>query len=89
VPLAELREASLRWAKRLSLVSPEALYGANRAVNRGADAAGFRTALYADPGLFLNHDPPRIRPPLGRNPGRVKLIESRWACAKTGAAPDG
>jgi enoyl-CoA hydratase len=47
VPLAELREASLRWAKRLSLVSPEALYAAQRAVHRGADAAGFRTALYA------------------------------------------
>ena len=47
VPLAELREASLRWAKRLSLISPEALYAAKRAVNRGADAAGFRTALYA------------------------------------------
>ncbi|MBV9199520.1 MAG: enoyl-CoA hydratase/isomerase family protein [Alphaproteobacteria bacterium] len=47
VPLAELREASLRYAKRLSLISPEALYAAKRAVNRGADAAGFRTAIYA------------------------------------------
>jgi enoyl-CoA hydratase/carnithine racemase len=47
VPLADLREASLRWAKRLSLISPEALYAAKRAINRGADAAGFRTALYA------------------------------------------
>lgn len=47
VPLAELREASLRYAKRLSLISPEALYATKRAVNRGADAAGFRTALYA------------------------------------------
>ena len=47
VPLAELRDASLRWAKRLSLISPEALYAAKRAINRGADAAGFRTALYA------------------------------------------
>jgi len=47
VPLAELREASLNWAKRLSLISPEALYAAKRAINRGADAAGFRTALYA------------------------------------------
>ena len=47
VPLAELREASLRWAKRLSLISPEALYATKRAVNRGADAAGFRTALHA------------------------------------------
>jgi len=47
VPLAELREASLRYAKRLSLISPEALYATKRAINRGADAAGFRTALYA------------------------------------------
>jgi enoyl-CoA hydratase/carnithine racemase len=44
VPLAKLREASLRYAKRLSLISPEALFAAKRAVNRGADAAGFRTA---------------------------------------------
>src|SRR5215831_2081889 len=41
VPVAELREASLRYAKRLSLISPEALYATKRAVNRGADAAGF------------------------------------------------
>jgi enoyl-CoA hydratase len=47
VPLVELPEASLRWAKRLSLISPEALYATKRAINRGADAAGFRTALYA------------------------------------------
>jgi enoyl-CoA hydratase/carnithine racemase len=47
VSLAELREASLRWAKRLALISPEALCATKRAVNRGADAAGFRAALYA------------------------------------------
>jgi len=47
VPLAELREASLKYAKRLSLISPEALYTTKRAVNHVADAAGFRTALYA------------------------------------------
>ncbi len=47
VPLAELREASLTYAKRLSLISPEALYATKRAVNRVADAAGFRTALHA------------------------------------------
>ena len=46
-PLAELREASLKFAKRLSLISPEALYATKRAVNRVADAAGFHTALYA------------------------------------------
>lgn len=47
VPLSELRVASLRYAKRLSLISPEALYAAKRGINRGADAAGFRTAIYA------------------------------------------
>jgi enoyl-CoA hydratase len=47
VPLAELPAASLAWAKRLALISPEALYATKRAVNRTADAAGFRTALYA------------------------------------------
>lgn len=47
VPLAELPGASLKYAKRLSLISPEALYATKRAVNRVGDAAGFRTALYA------------------------------------------
>ena len=47
VPLAELRAVSLDYAKRLSLISPEALCATKRAVNRVADAAGFRTALYA------------------------------------------
>lgn len=47
VPLAELPSASLKYAKRLSLISPEALYATKRAVNRVGDSAGFRTALYA------------------------------------------
>jgi enoyl-CoA hydratase len=47
VPRAELEAASLAWAKRLALISPEALCATKRAVNRTADAAGFRTALYA------------------------------------------
>jgi enoyl-CoA hydratase len=47
VPLAELKAASLKYAKRLSLISPEALYTTKRSVNRAGDAAGFRTALYA------------------------------------------
>jgi enoyl-CoA hydratase len=47
VPLAELREKSLAWAKRLSLISPEALNAAKLAINRGADASGFRNAMYA------------------------------------------
>jgi enoyl-CoA hydratase len=47
VPLSELPGASLAYAKRLSLISPEALFATKRAINRVADAAGFRTALYA------------------------------------------
>jgi enoyl-CoA hydratase len=46
VPLAELRAASLAWAKRLSLISPEALYATKLAINRGADAAGFTNRIH-------------------------------------------
>ena len=46
VPLAELRAASLAWAKRLALVSPEALYATKLAINRGADAAGFTNRIH-------------------------------------------
>lgn len=45
VPKAELETACLKFAKRLSLISPEALYVAKLAINRGADAAGFRNAI--------------------------------------------
>jgi len=47
VSLAELRDKSLAWAKRLSLISPEALYAAKLAINRGADAAGFTNRIHA------------------------------------------
>src|SRR6266852_4662299 len=45
VPLAELRERSLAWAKRLAQISPEALYATKLAINRGADAAGFTNRI--------------------------------------------
>ena len=47
VPLAELRAATLKFAQRLALISPEALMGCKLAINRGADAAGFRNAIRA------------------------------------------
>jgi len=47
VPLAELKSASLKFARRLSLISPEALYATKLAINRGADAAGFSHRLDA------------------------------------------
>jgi enoyl-CoA hydratase/carnithine racemase len=47
VPLDELRAATLKYARRLALIAPEALAAAKLAVNRGAEAAGFRNALQA------------------------------------------
>jgi len=47
VPRADLAEATMKFAKRLALIAPEALAATKLAINRGADAAGFRTAIRA------------------------------------------
>jgi enoyl-CoA hydratase len=47
VPRAELASATLKFARRLALISSEALAATKLAINRGADAAGFRTAIRA------------------------------------------
>src|SRR5262245_15646321 len=47
VPTAELAATTLKFARRLTLISAEALAGTKLAVNRGADAAGFRNAIRA------------------------------------------
>ncbi|MGH7302321.1 MAG: enoyl-CoA hydratase/isomerase family protein [Candidatus Rokuibacteriota bacterium] len=47
VPRAELAAATLKYARRMSLISPEALAGTKLAINRGAEAAGFRNAINA------------------------------------------
>lgn len=47
VPRAELEAATLTFARRLALISPEALAGTKLAINRGADATGFRNAIRA------------------------------------------
>jgi enoyl-CoA hydratase/carnithine racemase len=47
VPLAELPAATLKFARRLALIAPEALAATKLAINRGADAAGFRNAIRA------------------------------------------
>jgi enoyl-CoA hydratase len=47
VPRAELEAATLKFARRLSLISPESLVATKRALGRGADAAGFRNAIRA------------------------------------------
>lgn len=45
VPDAELETAALKFAKRMSMVSSEALYKAKLSINRGAEAMGFRNAV--------------------------------------------
>jgi len=47
VPAQELSAATMKYARRLALIAPEALAAAKLAVNRGLDAAGFRNALNA------------------------------------------
>ena len=47
VPADELREATIKYAKRLALIAPEALKMTKLAINRGADASGFRNAMQA------------------------------------------
>jgi len=47
VPAQELAAATMKYARRLALIAPEALVAAKLAVNRGLDAAGFRNALNA------------------------------------------
>src|SRR5215467_8255504 len=42
VPRDELRAATLKYAKRLALIAPEALAATKLAINRGMDDAGFR-----------------------------------------------
>jgi enoyl-CoA hydratase len=47
VPTSELVKASLAFAHRMALISPEALIAMKRAINRGAEAAGFDSAIHA------------------------------------------
>jgi enoyl-CoA hydratase len=47
VPAAELRSATLKYAKKLTLMAPEALVAMKLAINRGANAAGFDNAIQA------------------------------------------
>jgi enoyl-CoA hydratase/carnithine racemase len=47
VPRSELHKFVRTYAKRLALISPEALRWAKRSINRGAEIAGFRSAIEA------------------------------------------
>src|SRR5262249_32534446 len=45
VPRDDLSKATLKFAQRMTLIAPEALATTKLAINRGADAAGFRNAM--------------------------------------------
>jgi len=45
VPRAELAAATLKYARRMALISPEALAATKLSINRGAESAGFRNAI--------------------------------------------
>jgi enoyl-CoA hydratase/carnithine racemase len=45
VPAAELSAATMKFARKVALISPEALALTKLAINRGADASGFRNAM--------------------------------------------
>ena len=47
VPRVGLEPATMKLARRLALISPEALAATKLAISRGADAAGFRNAIRA------------------------------------------
>jgi enoyl-CoA hydratase/carnithine racemase len=54
VSAAELRAATMKYAKRLSLISPEALRWGKRIINRGAEIAGMRSAIEAGVDSFVS-----------------------------------
>ncbi len=74
VPVDELRAATLKFAKRMTLVSPEALYAAKLSINRGAEAAGFRNAINADLLFCSNAMMPR---PATHGAGDVPALPTR------------
>ena len=47
VPRAELESATLKVARRMALMAPEALTSTKLALNRGAECAGLRSAIHA------------------------------------------
>src|SRR5436309_4043761 len=52
VPRAELKSATLKVARRMALMSPEALAATKLAINRRAEAAGFRKPFNAGEGVL-------------------------------------
>ncbi len=54
VPLAELEEKTMKYARRMALISPEALRWGKLSINRGAEMAGLRAAMESNVDMFIS-----------------------------------
>lgn len=54
VPLAELQERTMNYAKRMALISPETLRWGKLSINRGAEIAGLRAAMESNIEMFIS-----------------------------------
>src|SRR5262249_22977309 len=84
-PRAELAAATMKLARRLALISPEALAGTKLAVNRGADATGFRNAIRA--GLDVLAPLYAARTEVGMKFDEIREKEGLGAALRWRAAP--
>ena len=84
VPVAELRQATMKYAKRLSLISPEALRWGKRVINRGAEIGGFRAALEAGVDSFVSLY--AIKTDVGKEFGRIAQEQNLKAALEWRAA---
>jgi len=84
VPAAELRAATLKYAKRLSLISPEALRWGKRIINRSAEIAGFKAALEAGVDSFVSLYATQTE--VGREFGRIAKEQNLKAALEWRAA---
>jgi enoyl-CoA hydratase len=91
VPRGELAAATRRFARRIALMSPEALMATKLAVNRGADAAGLRNAIRA--GLDVLAPLYAARTEVGARFDELRQREGlgaalRWRAAQFDANPE-
>jgi len=84
VPAAELKASTLKYAKRLSLISPEALRWGKRIINRSAEIAGFKAALEAGVDSFVSLYATQTE--VGREFGRIAKEQSLKAALEWRAA---
>jgi enoyl-CoA hydratase/carnithine racemase len=84
VPAAELRQATMKYAKRLALISPEALRWGKRVINRGAEIAGFRAAIESGVDSFVSLYATKTE--VGKEFGRITQEQSLKAALEWRAA---